>query len=86
MSLSTAESELTGLVEGLQVGRSVRALVELIMLRVDVELHNDNRAAIIIASFVAGLIALSPAFRVLDTPALRTGLRFVAVRRHCPGP
>ena len=31
-------------------------------------------------------IALSPAFRALDTHDLRRGLRFVAVRRHCPRP
>ena len=29
-------------------------------------------------------IALSPAFRAFDTRDLRRGLRFVAVRRHCP--
>ena len=31
-------------------------------------------------------IALSPAFRASDTHGLRRGLRFVAVRRHCPRP
>ena len=31
-------------------------------------------------------IALSPAFRSFDTHDLRRGLRFVAVRRHCPRP
>ena len=31
-------------------------------------------------------IALLPAFRVLDTHDLRRGLRFVAVRWHCPRP
>ena len=30
-------------------------------------------------------IALSPAFRALDAHDLRRGLRFAAVRRHCPG-
>ena len=33
-----------------------------------------------------GQIALSPAFRASDTHDLRRGSRFVAVRRHCPGP
>ena len=54
MSLSTAEAELTALVEGLQSGRSVRALVELFLEDVTLELYNDNRAAIVLASGVGG--------------------------------
>ena len=54
MALSTAEAELTALVEGLQVGRSVRALVELLIEKVNLELYNDNRAAIVLASGSGG--------------------------------
>ena len=54
MSLSTAEAELTALVEGLQSGRSVRSLVELLMEEVTLELYNDNRAAIVLASGARG--------------------------------
>ena len=53
MSLSTAEAELTALVEGLH-GRSVRALVSLLLEKVELELFNDNRAAIILASGSGG--------------------------------
>ena len=49
MALSTAEAELTAIVEGLQSGRSVRALVELLMANVDLELYIDNRAAVVLA-------------------------------------
>ena len=48
-ALSTAQPELTAIVEGLQSGRSVRALVELLMANVDLELYNDNRAAVVLA-------------------------------------
>ena len=54
MALSTAESELTALVEGLQTGRSVRALVQLLLSEVEVELFNDNRAAVVLASGSGG--------------------------------
>ena len=54
MALSTAEAELTALVEGLQVGRSVRSLVELLIEKVNLELYNDNRAAIVLASGSGG--------------------------------
>ena len=54
MSLSTAESQLTALVEGLQTGRSVRALVELLIEDVTLELYNDNRAAVVMASGSGG--------------------------------
>ena len=54
MSLSTAESELTALVEGLQTGRSVRALIELLIDDVTLELYNDNRAAVVLASGSGG--------------------------------
>lgn len=50
MALSTAEAELTALVEGLQTGRSVRSLVQLLLPEVDLELYNDNRAAVVLAS------------------------------------
>ena len=54
MALSTAEAELTALVDGLQTGRSVRALIQLITSEVDLELYNDNRAAVILASGAGG--------------------------------
>lgn len=54
MSLSTAEAELTALVEGLQAGRSVRSLVALLMEDVELELYSDNRAAVILASGAGG--------------------------------
>ena len=54
MALSTAEAELTALVEGLQTGRSVRALVELLSEEVSLELFNDNRAAVVLASGAGG--------------------------------
>ena len=54
MALSTAEAELTALVEGLQSGRSVTALVTLLMDEVNLEIYNDNRAAIILASGTGG--------------------------------
>ena len=54
MALSTAEAELTALLEGLQAGRSVRALVELLLPNVNLELYNDNRAAVILASGSGG--------------------------------
>ena len=54
MALSTAEAELTSLVEGLHSGRSVRALVELLMGKVELELYNDNRAAVVLASGSGG--------------------------------
>ena len=54
MALSTAEAELTALVEGLQSGRSVRALVELLWDDVHVELYNDNRAAVVLATGTGG--------------------------------
>ena len=54
MALSTAEAELTALLEGLQVGRSVRALVSLVAEEVELELYNDNRAAIVLAAGAGG--------------------------------
>lgn len=54
MALSTAEAELTALVEGLQTGRSIRSLVELLLPEVSVELYNDNRAALVLASGAGG--------------------------------
>ena len=54
MALSTAESELTAILEGLQAGRSARALINLIMPVVDLELYNDNRAAVVLASGSGG--------------------------------
>lgn len=54
MALSTAEAELTALVEGLQTGRSVKALAELLLKDVDLELYNDNRAAVVLASGSGG--------------------------------
>ena len=48
MALSTAEAELTAIVDGLQTGRSVRALIE------DLEIYNDNRAAIVLGSGSGG--------------------------------
>ena len=54
MALSTAEAELTALVDGLQTGRLVRALIELLYSGVDLELYNDNRAAVILASGAGG--------------------------------
>lgn len=53
MALSTAEAELTSLVEALQTGRSVRALVALLIEDVNLEIYNDNRAAVVLA-FGAG--------------------------------
>ena len=54
MALSTAEAELTAIVEGLQAGRSVRALIELLVPKVDLEIYNDNRAAVVLASGAGG--------------------------------
>ena len=54
MALSTAEAELTALVEGLQTGRSVRALALLLMEEVSLEIYNDNRAAVVLASGSGG--------------------------------
>ena len=54
MALSTAEAELTAIVDGLQTGRSVRALIELLNSKVDLEIHNDNRAAIVLGSGSGG--------------------------------
>ena len=54
MALSTAEAELTAIVEGLQTGRSVRALVSLLLDGVDLEIYNDNRAAVVLASGSGG--------------------------------
>ena len=54
MALSTAEAELTAIVEGLQTGRSVRALVELLVKEVNLEVYNDNRAALILAAGTGG--------------------------------
>ena len=50
MALSTAEAELTALLEGLHVGRSVKALVPLVAKEVELELYNDNRGAIVLAA------------------------------------
>ena len=47
---SHAEAELTALLEGLQTGRSVRALIELLLPDVNLEIYNDNRAAVVLAS------------------------------------
>ena len=54
MALSTAEAELTAIVEGLQAGRSVRALIELLVPKVESEIYNDNRAAVVLASGAGG--------------------------------
>ena len=54
MALSTAEAELTALLEGLQAGRSVRALVELLLPKVNLEIYNDNRAAVVLGSGSGG--------------------------------
>ena len=54
MALSTAEAELTAIVEGLQSGRSVRSLVNLLFDKVDLEIFNDNRAAVVLASGAGG--------------------------------
>ena len=54
MALSTAEAELSALIEGLQAGRSVRALIELLLDDVSLELYNDNRAAVVLAAGTGG--------------------------------
>lgn len=54
VALSTAEAELTALVAGLQTGRSVRALLELLVADVDLEIYDDNRAAVVLASGSGG--------------------------------
>eukprot|EP00913_Durusdinium_trenchii_P016583 g15588.t1 len=54
MALSTAEAELTAIVEGLQTGRSVRSLVQLFTSKVDLEIYNDNRAAVVLATGAGG--------------------------------
>ena len=54
IALSTAEAELAALMEGVQAGRSVRALVSLVEDEVELELYNDNRAALILASGQGG--------------------------------
>ena len=37
-----------------QTGRSVRALVELLVKKVDLELYNDNRVAVVLSSGSVG--------------------------------
>eukprot|EP00913_Durusdinium_trenchii_P016999 g15984.t1 len=54
MALSTAEAELTAIVEGLHTGRSVRALAELFVEKVDLEIYNDNRAAVVLTAGTGG--------------------------------
>ena len=54
MALSTAEVELSALIEGLQAGRSVRALIELLLDDVSLEPYNDNRAAVVLAAGTGG--------------------------------
>lgn len=54
MALSTAEAELTAVVGGLQTGRSVPALMQLLIPKVDLEIFNDNRAAVVLASGSGG--------------------------------
>ena len=50
MSLSTAEAELTVMVDGLQAGRSVRSLVALLENSTQLEMLADNRAALVLAA------------------------------------
>ena len=54
IALSTAEAELTSLLEGLQCGRAARSLINLIEDTTVMELLNDNRAALILASNQGG--------------------------------
>ena len=54
VALSTAEAELTALVDALQAGRSVRALVDLFEKRTTMEVANDNRAALVLGSGQGG--------------------------------
>ena len=54
IALSTAEAELTSLLEGLQCGRAARSLINLIEESTVMELLNDNRAALILASNQGG--------------------------------
>ena len=54
IALSTAEAELTSLLEGLQRGRAARSLINLIEDTTVMELLNDNRAALILASNQGG--------------------------------
>ena len=53
-ALSTAEAELTALVDGLLVGRSIKALLEVLGETVSMELYNDNRAALILVTGQGG--------------------------------
>ena len=53
-ALSTAEAELVGLVDGLAVGRSIGALMQILGEEVQMELYNDNRAALILATGQGG--------------------------------
>ena len=53
-ALSTAEAELTAIMEGAQAGRSVRALLELFEVPISMEIYNDNRAALILAGGQGG--------------------------------
>ena len=54
VALSTAEAELTALLDALQAGRSVRALVGLFEKETTMEVVNDNRAALILGSGQGG--------------------------------
>ena len=54
ISLSTAEAELTALLEGLQAGRAIRALVGLLESETTLEIYNDNRAALLLANGQSG--------------------------------
>ena len=54
VALSTAEAELTAIMEGAQAGRSVRALLELFEVPISMEIYNDNRAALILAGGQGG--------------------------------
>ena len=54
IALSTAESELTALLDALQAGRSVRSLVNLVEESTAMEVVNDNRAALILGSGQGG--------------------------------
>ena len=54
VALSTAEAELVAMVDALQSGRALRSFVELIFPVTEMEMHGDNRAALVLATGQGG--------------------------------
>ena len=54
VALSTAEAELVAMVDSLQAGRAARSFIELIQGTTELEMHGDNRAALVLATGQGG--------------------------------